>query len=227
MTSIRNVAVVDDDPSDLELTLMAVESAGFSPVEMPELESLDAAVGWVQANADAVVSDHQLLWGELSPFTGAALISRCYQVGIPGVLVTGFIAEVDTGIRRYRREIPELVPRNELDGGRVETALYRAQAELSDQTPTTRKPHRALLRIDRVNADAKHQVYVVVPQWDGRVKISLLAEKLGQYGDIEDLAELQDRRFFATINTGAEDAGDLYFEDVTEAGPVPSDEELQ
>jgi hypothetical protein len=49
---------------------------------------------------------------------------------------------------------------------------------------------------------------------------------LGQAFPSGDPRELEGRRFFAKVNTGAEDASDLYFEDFEDAGEEPDDSDL-
>jgi CheY-like chemotaxis protein len=226
MSVIQTVAVLDDNQDDLEMTAMAVEAAGFEVYVLPTMSSIDEALTEIRAHAQALVSDHNLAWGDGASFTGAALVSRCYGEGIPAVLVTGYMMDSHTSIREFRRGVPELVSRSDLDGDRLREALVSAFSELSDQPPRERVPHRALVRVDRVNPDAR-QLDVVIPQWDPRSKVSMPATLIDPSLVPEDLNALVERRFIAKVNTGAEDENDLYFEQFEDAGPVPDDEEIE
>lgn len=222
---VLTVAVLDDNDDDREMTIMAVEAAGFLPFVMSAPNSLEEAVREIKSRAQALVSDHNLEWGEGADFNGAQIVSRCYQEGIPAVLVTGYMIESNFSIREFRHQVPELVSRSDLDGDRLRSAIESAQAELSDRPARSRIPRLALVRVDRVKEDAK-QLDVVVPQWNPREKVSIPASIL----DVPlpaKLGDLVDRRFFAQVNTGAEKASELFFTNFKEAAAVPDDKDLQ
>lgn len=222
--SLRVVAVLDDIDEDRDMTIMAVLAAGFDAVEMPPQTSVDSAIGWIRQNAEALVTDHNLQWGDAAPFTGAELARRCNESSIPAVLVTGYTADTRTSIREHRRGVPELIRRNELDGDAFYRALQAVFAEVTDRPSPERAPRHAVVRIDRVNAEAK-QLDVVVSQWDPHVKVSI---PMGLLGDSlpADTADLVDRRYFAIVNSGAEREEDLYFDEFVDAGPEPDEADL-
>ena len=128
--SLRRVAVVDDNDDDRELIVWALEEIGLEPLIIESLPSVDDAVRHILEVADAVVSDHQLRWGGFGSFDGAELVARCFQAGMPAVLVTAYVMDTDASIRVYRRHIPGLIPRDQLDGERLGAELDASRYEL-------------------------------------------------------------------------------------------------
>ncbi len=224
MPGPRRVAVVDDNEEDRQLLMWALESVDLVPVEIDELTTVDAAVQAVRASADALVSDHQLRWGQAANFDGAELVARCFEAGIPSVLVTAYVMDSDSVIRMHRRRISGLIPRDEVDGERLRTALDLSAAELSDRPPPERVPRHTLVRVLRVRVGAPEpMVDAVVPQWNPHRNVSFPARMLGV---AEAHPSLEGRRYFAMVNVGAEDERDLFFTDFKDAGDVPDEDEL-
>ena len=226
MNEIRRVAVVDDSEDDRELIVWALEEAGFVPIVIADVVSVDEAVRQVQESADAIVCDHQLRWGDFATFDGAELVARCFEMQIPAVLVTAYVMDADVSIRMHRRHISGLVPRDQLDGGRLAAELGASQQELEDSPPRGRVPWRTLLRVVRVrDGGSDPMVDVVIPQWNPHRNVSFPLRLLAL--DTERAAELEGRRFIAHVNTGADEAADLYFEGFEDAGGVPDAEDLR
>lgn len=221
--NIHVVAVLDDNLDDREMTSMAVEEAGFEPLIVDVGMGLEETVALIRKKADALVSDHHLQWGASSRYSGAELVNRCYEAGFPAVLVTAYMMDVNSSIRLFRRGVPQLVPRNDLDGECLRRALEIASLELSDAPSPQRAPHRALVRIDRVIQETD-QLDVVVPQWNPHARVSIPAGLVGDVGG--RTVALEGRRYFAMVNTGAETESELYFVDFEDAGPVPDESEL-
>lgn len=228
LAGIRQVAVIDDNPDDLEITMWAVEEAGFEPVPITAVDSIDDAIRKIKKVAQALVCDHQLRWGNYADFDGAELAARCFENGIPVVLVTAFVMDSDASIRLHRRNIPGLVPRNELDGDSIYRALSACAQEMSDMPPRERVPWPALVRVMRVRGEASSTMLdVVVPQWNPHLYVSLPLSNLTGDVTVGEPEDLVGRRFFASINTGAKDDADLFFADFEEAGDVPGDDDIE
>lgn len=206
---IRKVAVLDDIEDDREITILAIEAAGLEAVVLERMDSVEAALADVKNTCDALVTDHNLEWGDQATFTGAELANRCYTEGIPAILVTSYMRDVDTSIRRFRRGVPLLISRSELDGPNLLQSLETVAAELWDTPPADRIPHRALVRVVRVNK-AANQLDVVLPQWDPHRYVPIPADLVAEVSLPDDLGQLLDVRYFADVNTGAERADDLY-----------------
>lgn len=223
MTSIRTIAVLDDNDADLELTVMAVEAAGFKPLPLHPRSSIEETFAEIRASAQALVSDHNLTWGQHASFNGAELVDRCYHARFPAVLVTGYIIDSTSSIREFRRGVPELISRSDLDGERLLEALERTEGELADRPPHDRIPRTSLVRIDRVDSRSG-QIDVVVPQWDPLVKVSMPRSLLDP--GLRNSHDLVGKRLFGQVNTGAERQEDLFFDGLHDAGEVPPDEEF-
>ena len=137
---------------------MAVEAAGYEVTDVPAMTSINEAIGSDRSsNAQALVSDHNLAWGGGASFTGAELVDRCYRGRIPAVLVTGYMMDTTTSIHKFRRGVPQLVSRSELDGDRLYAALSFAASELNDQPDRTRTPRSALVRVERVHPGSRRR----------------------------------------------------------------------
>jgi CheY-like chemotaxis protein len=218
---ILTVALLDDNDDDREMMVMAIEDAGYQVLVVELGQSIDDVVKLVRSHAQALVSDHQLEWAQGASYRGAELVNRCYSERIPAVLVTGYMMDTHTIIREYRRGIPRLVPRNELDGERLREAILAAQLETLDRPDQSREPHLALFRVDRVNAESG-QVDVVVPQWNPHLRVPIPQRLL----PVAHGGRLEDRRFLAQVNTGAATEGDLYFHEIQPADEPPDDSTL-
>jgi CheY-like chemotaxis protein len=223
-STVVRVAVVDDNPEDRELLVWALEAVDLEPVVIEELTTVEAAVRSIQQSADALVSDHQLRWGQAANFDGAELVARCFEAGIPSILVTAYVMDSDSAIRMHRQKISSLIPRDQVDGDRLRAELEASVAELGDQPPPDRVPRHALVRVLRVReGGSESMVDVVVPQWNPQRNVSFPARMLG----VSDAASpLEGRRFLAMVNVGAEHERDLFFADFKDAGEVPEEDEL-
>ncbi len=224
---LRRVAVVDDNPDDRELIAWALEEVGLEPIIIDALDTVDDAVRQVRSVADAVVCDHQLRWGDYATFDGAELVARCFEGGFPAVLVTAYVMDTDASIRLYRRNIPGLIARDQLDGERLEAELTASRCELNDRPPPDRVPYPTLVRVLRIRpGTTEPMVDVVIPQWNPHRNVSFPARMLGALGQHPD-QQLEGHRFIAQVNIGAEDESELYFEGFVEAPEVPDESELR
>lgn len=207
--------ILDDDPDSRTSLALLAGHVGMSakPVASAPL-SADAFVKAVKADDGMVITDLRLSesWPGLS-FDGAEIASLCYRQGIPAVLVSHF-AEVDSDsvIRPHRRNIPSVVPADEIDGTVLSGALKLCRDEISGTFARSRRPWRALVRVEEVGRTIGDTtlVGVVVPEWHPhelvRLPISMMPAELRA-------KVTPGMRCFASVNTDAESRAELFFDE--------------
>ena len=204
---ISTVWIVDDEPGAREgyalmLEDMGLEARPVSNLRDWNLSALRDSVG----STDAVLCDYRLRKRDYSQHNGDYVVAECFQQGIPGVLCTSIHeAQINRNLLRYIPGWLKTAPPNEAN---LRSAFEHTIEELSGHYRPSRRPWRALVRVDDLD-DARHGLTIVVPAWSTRTKIQLHFDELPD--DIRDMAE-PGRRFHAHVNIGAEDPGDLYFD---------------
>jgi hypothetical protein len=168
---------------------------------------------------DAVICDHRLRVRDYAPFNGAEAVACLFDLRIPAVLISRYTRiDVDKDIRPYRNKIPVLLSKDEVDSDSLVVALGRCKSELEGAIPIWRRPRRTLVRIDEVNQDL---VVAFVPGWNPNEAVrfprALIPNPLQSTLRPDD-------RFFASVNTDAEKADDLFFENFEAAPAVDSED---
>lgn len=177
---------------------------GLLPSLLADVESFISQL----RTSDVVICDYHLRkQSGYAICDGDRLVAECYKATVPGVLCTTF---TDTALRRdYIRYIPGLIKDNTPGPEDLIEAWDRCLGELDGNFEPWRKPWRTLVRVDEIDP-ARKLVYVVVPPWRARQKIRIDMDSLPP----EILERIQpDRRFHAKVNTGAERAEHLFFDD--------------
>ena len=216
LKDIQTIAIVDDDRENSVLWQMQVKAAGLSPLILDEpFENLDVFVARVKNGAQGAICDHKLRHlGGNWPFDGAEAVARLYEIQIPAILVTKYRRhEAEFSIRLYRRRIPVLLSREDVDPGSIIDGLANCALEISGETLPGRKPRRALVLID--GTEGEH-IVAFVPQWNPDMAVNfsrtLFPENLQA-----DVAKGQ--TYSALVNIGAQDSDELFFEDFQLAPP--------
>lgn len=212
--TIDKVAVLDDDEDSRETMCDDLRLANFSPAAVeaaPDTE--DALLETITRNSHGAVCDYRLR--DYAPCSGAQAVNRLYQAKFPAVLVTRYFkADVDE-IRPYRRRIPALLTPEQAseDPEAIARGFELCIREFDEDFAPSRRPWRTLLRVEDVeDVDQTHKdpmVYVILPGWNSREVVrfprSIIPAELHEF--------LQPgARLFATVNKGAEDQLELYFE---------------
>jgi hypothetical protein len=218
-TSFPSVGVIDDDTAEAESVRYQIEDFGAKPVVFDQgFRNLDDLVLQVRSSGvSAVICDHRLRVRNYAPFNGAEAVAHLVSSAIPAVLVSRYTTiDVDIDIRPFRGMIPVLLPKEEVDPESLIRALDICRSEMQGNIPPSRRPHRALVRIDSVQDD---MVDAFIPAWNPaeaiRFPITLIPDSLRS-------SLRPDRRFFAQVNIGAETADDLFlqqFEPAPDVGP--------
>jgi hypothetical protein len=113
-----------------------------------------------------------------------------------------------------------LLPKDEIDPSSLIAALERCESEVRGSVPQSRRRHRTLVRIDRVQGDL---VDAFVPAWNPnqaiRFPVSIIP--VGHRANLR-----ADNRFFAMVNTDATTADDLFFENFSPAPEVGPEDDI-
>lgn len=219
---IQRVAVVDDDTEQAEVTSLWLEEADLQPIiiraERPFDQPQDV-VDLIRAQADGAVCDHRLTNHRFSVFNGAELSACLYDSMIPSILTTQYVdMDVDVSIRKWRHKIPVLLSRDATDSESIRLGLLASYREILGQMSATRKPHKSLIRVTDMGEESEVTVLdVIIPSWNPlravRFPLSLIPAAL--HGSV-----VAGTRLFASVNIGAEDSQELYF-DGFELAPEP------
>jgi hypothetical protein len=217
--AITTLAIVDDDRDAAITAQWQVEDAGYQPFVVEDsFDDIDVLVKHVIENAQGALCDHRLTPRGLANFYGAALVAALFDRCIPAILTTQYAGiDADVSIRKWRDRIPVLLSSDETDALAIRTGIEACVAELHGNVPSTRRPHRVLLRIAAISEESGEEVVdAVIPSWNPRRAVRFPASLIPG-GLRDELAP--DTRLFALVNIGAESSEDLYlrqFESATE-----------
>jgi CheY-like chemotaxis protein len=205
---ITKILVVDDEKAGREGYRLTVEDADLETILQEEkTENVDKFLQKLNAQ-DAVVSDHHLRRASsYFPIDGAELVSRCFKLHIPSVLVTKYELTSLHEIRLFRSNIPVVLTPDEFTPDSLVSALTACIDEFNGRIPANRKAWRTLIRIDQCEDSS---AVVFVPSWNAGKAIDLK-----KYEFPEKLWKIltPDLRIFAKVNIGAENVLELFFTD--------------
>ena len=205
---VRRVLVVDDDPGVREVYEFALEELKLEAVfEAGPLRDVAVALRSLRRKADALVCDYHLRKRNYSLFDGDLFVAESYKRGVPGLLCTSYNDFDITLMRTKRRFIPSLVKAEEVNPDNIVRAFTRCIFEREGRFDPSRKPWRALVRVEEVVAEQEY-CYVVVPAWRPEEKIRLFFDDLapGVRGKLRE-----GLRFHAEVNIGVDRTEELYF----------------
>jgi len=210
--AITDVAVIDDDKQSAAVTGVLLEEVGLRPrFVSPHYDDPARLASDIASTAEAAVCDHRLQPGGFASFDGATAVAALFRRGLPAVLITQFLMDADTSIRRWRKFVPVLLTRERADGRLIAEGLERCASEIRGEFTSERRPARALVRIENVTDESNQRVAdALVPQWHVqqaiRFPVDLLPEALRD-------AVAPGVRFFAQVNINAPGDADLYLSD--------------
>ena len=208
---IERVAVVNDNDDSRETTSAELASVNFVPkMLLGPYSQLAELVSAVMAESQAAVCDHHLSTRGFAFCTGAEAVATLYRERFPAVLVTNWSKADFDLIRTFRRGVPVLMTPTEIDPEAIKQGFKICIDEFRGEFLPIRQPWQALVQIEEVDMDDNPPIVkAVVPSWSSlvvRFPLSLIPEHLQRYAKPEN-------RFFAKVNTGAEDEADLYFDE--------------
>ena len=205
---IERALIVDDEPRAREAYEYVVEDMGVSPYKV--VDGLHDGMNRLRSEiqpGDVVLCDFHLKKRNYAPYNGDQVLANCFQANVPGVLCTTY---ADPWIRRdCLRYVPGIVRTDNPQPSDLHSALERCVRELEGDFQPDRRAWRTLVRVDDIDRDQRC-FYAVVPAWNVRTKVRIYSDNVPTR--IRELIE-PDRYFHAVVNTGAESARDLFFDD--------------
>lgn len=212
LDGIDSVSVIDDDANTRDGYSLLVDDLKMQPVSQSgPFSSLEQCVAMVSSASHAAISDFKLRVGNYASFDGAELVARLYQRRMPAVLCTRFeFADIDL-IRPYRAQIPCLLRPDELDVDSLSRALGICIGEFRQTFTQTRRPWRALVRVEDVRSEPGQDdlVDVCLPSWNNNLMVRLKLDELPER--LRGTVRPQ-QRLYADVNLGAERPEELYFQ---------------
>ncbi len=221
---IQRIAIVDNESTDAQIPEWEVEAAGFEPIIVNRsFKKIEELAAYIKAEAQGALCAHRLASYGLAHFYGAKLVASLYDLKIPAVLITQYAdIDNDVSIRKWRDKIPVLLRSDEADADSIKRGLENCVLELHGKLPSSRRPHRTLLRITNITDESNEKVVdVIIPGWNPRRAVRFPVSLIPT--DLHDKL-VPKTRLFALVNIGAEKAEDLYFREF-ELAPEPDDDD--
>lgn len=210
---IESVAIIDDDPHEADVTRITLQDAGFKPIKLSNGFKTEATIAAaVRNSAQAAICDHRLSFHGYAQFYGASVVAKLIQQGTPALLVTQFVnQDNDVSIRKWRRYIPVVLRRDDLDETQIVSGFGSCLKEINGEYLPGRKPWRSLVRVVDISFEDKQKVVdVIVPSWQPKESVRFPASLVPSAFRAKLAPGL---RLFAMVNIGAEKSEDLFFYD--------------
>lgn len=203
---IDRLCIIDDDENSRSgLVEMLYDTRFQSFAQKERVEDVDSYIKDFLKPSDAIISDHQLKQKNYFPINGAEIVSMCYSLNKPGILVTRYDKTQIMEIRRFRDRIPVILNPSEFEADTIYQSLEICIRELNGEIRADRKLWRTLVRVDSFD---EHHIYIIIPGWDTTEVISVARKELPQ--EVEAVIDV-DKRLHVGANIGCENPNDLYF----------------
>lgn len=217
------VAIVDDIADERKTLEGELEEAGHLalPREAP-MPSLDALSTWLrEAKAEAFICDQRLSVSNYAPFRGAEAVCLAFRsLQLPSLLVSSYIYDEMTAIRRWRADVPIVIGKEHLDPGLLNRGFELGIAELEGNVPINRIPRRTGIYIESVGVFGFDWLEVIVPGWNEDSILELPLSMIEDSALREAIRNRQTNWLIAKVNIDAEQAADIFFKDF-ERAPDP------
>ncbi|TAK14727.1 MAG: hypothetical protein EPO32_00960 [Anaerolineae bacterium] len=206
---LDTVIIIDDDPEVRKSYQWTVSDLGLNGNELAgPLPPIDRFFQEFNHTNAGVLSDHKLTVKDYAKFNGAKILYRMYEMSIPAILCTTWETAGLDEIRKYRKNIPVMLNPKDLDPDTLQMGFEICIREFKGDFQTHRKSDRTLIRIEEFD---KEYAYVVVPAWDSKEVIRLSTDTLPANIQ-EEVKDNTPYRLYASVNLGAEDHKDVYFD---------------
>ena len=204
---IDRLWIIDDDEGARSSYVEEFYDSDFEALPKDDrVEDVSSFLRQSLKASDAVISDHQLKKKKnYFPINGAEVISMCYDMKIPSVLVTKYDQAQMAEIRKFRKNIPVILNPSFFAEDTVYHSLEVCINEFKGKIRADRKLWRTLVRIDSIEDS---HIYIIIPGWDTSEAIAIGNEELPKH--IKPIIEV-DKRMHIQINIGCESVNDLYF----------------
>lgn len=207
---IQKIAVIDDDPTVRSSYVEALQDLDVEALEVDGLSG-NASAAWdaVLKGCDAVLTDLVLKRSGYSPFNGGVIAVEGGRRNIPTILCTSYTDVNQELLRFERRHVAAILPQAQFELDPFKEGLRRSICELDGNFLPERRPWRTQVEIVDIDPDRSY-VWVIVmgrsPNEKIKVYTSELPNVLQNRIDIGVITH-------ARVNTGAESAKDLYFDE--------------
>lgn len=215
--NINRVAVVDDDPENVEAFAYIVQNCRCEAVRYPnEFGSMRQLLENVSKIADGVLCDHRLSFKSPASFTGAEAVASWIDMKFPAILISAY--DFDATIKLYRRKIPVVISKDLITSTTIIEGFSICSQEIRNVLPPFRKPRRAIVRIVGFDPESKiHLVEAFVPQWNPLKAVRFPRSLMG---DLASIDLKPDMMFIADVNIDARNVDELFFDNF-ELAPEP------
>ncbi|MBZ9752486.1 hypothetical protein K7W42_16685 [Deinococcus sp. HMF7604] len=217
----RNIYIIDDNRELAEDLRDRIVDMDFNPrlIIDGHYKFVPNLLDEIEKGDCGVLCDHRLQHGRLAEFYGSQLVAALYDLKLPALLLTQFSEQdVDTTIRKYRRKIPSLIARSEIDDNAILEGLSKCIKELNGDFSDGREPHRCLIEINYIDQDGDDVVVdAFIPAWRSASAVRFPVELMGLGAEERIRKGLQESEdgiihIFAEVNIGADISDEFYFE---------------
>jgi hypothetical protein len=226
LSKIKRIAIVDDDAAKRDSMAEVISDANYEPIKFESpLTTLAQIKRQIKQKSDAAIFDHRLAQSNYAHFKGAKAVAELYSERFPAILVTSWSNEDAALMRNHRHRIPVLISRDNFDVESIPRFLEICVREINGEILPHRKPWRTLFRVEGTRKIGReNMVDVIIPAWNPNEGVSfplqLIPVKLRNQVKVG-------QRFFAKVNTGAENSADLFFSDFEIASKPKSNEQYK
>lgn len=200
---------IQDQVYDLDSEPVLITRGHFSNIN--ELMQL------ISEGDTGVICDHRLQRGRLADFFGSEFVAASQKRSIPSLLLTEYLSQdIDTTIRKYRRHIPFVAERGDIDPSAIIKGFETCIKEIKSGPASNRKGHVVLCKISDLTSEGGEDVAdAFIPGWQPhksiRFPLSLMANDQIEYVKHKMSVESDKMaRIFATVNIGAAEGDDLF-----------------
>lgn len=220
----NKIVIIDDEKDFAETAAWEVEDAGYEPILIVEgsFKEINDLVLQIPRDTYGVLCDHRLVKSGLANFYGSDLVAALYDQKIPALLGTQFYdMDSDVSIRKRRHKIPVLLNKDDVDSSSIKAGMQICLLEFDGNVASDRKPYRNIVRLVAISQESGEEVVdVIIPSWNPHKAVRLPSSLIHEW--ILEFHPKVGTRLIADVNTGAENAEDLYFTNF-EIAPEPEE----
>jgi len=220
---LRRVTVIDDDEDGRGELMDALSDFQYEPLEVTgrfenRIDELIARIE--EQDPGFVICDHRLQPKQMAQFYGSKLVKELVARKRPAMLLTMYGSSDRLELKRTRFHVPVIVDRDMFRPEYIGHYFEVCAREIALDPVDERKPHRCLIRIDRVTREHGIQIDAIVPSWRPEHAVPIPSECIAD----ELLNKISDGSYLlGDVNIGARTEDDLYFHNVDEIAPPPKD----
>lgn len=221
------VLVVDDDVEARDLLMDDLRDFNIEPVTVdgPYGQDIDRMVVDIESLSPSfVICDHKLQTAGLASFFGAEVVRRLIADDVPAMLLTMYQSTERLDLRAVRADLPVVMARDEFEIESLKEYFAICQREVEEAPVEARRPHRVLIRVDDVpETESPPRIDAVVPSWSPDRAIAIPTSCI----DPQIREKVKAGTYLlGDINIGANSEDELYFRNVDEIVPPPSEDAL-